>query len=133
MEQETMRLWNTPEIKKAYKELDNSKFRMEYEFRLKYLNDRVWELSESHEKGREEGVTKGHTKGHTKGLKEGVDLGKELVQKEKARLALSLSKTGWTKRRAPLKLGFIWKNLKTFYCGRGQILQTLRVLDQLTR
>ena len=115
MEQETMTLGNTPEIKKAYKELErlsiNPKFRMEYEFWLKYLNDCVWELSESHEEGREEGVTKG--------LKEGVDLGKELVQKEKARLALSLSNDGMDKKKIASLIGISLEELKNILLQDG--------------
>ena len=120
MERETINRWNTPEIKKAYKELErlsiNPKFRMEYEFRLKFLNDRIWELSESHDKGREEGLEEGLTKGleegRTKGLEEGMNLGKELARKEeKANLALLLLNDGMDKKRIASLIGISMEEL----------------------
>ena len=105
MERETISRWNTPEIQKAYKELEklsiNPEFRMEYEFRLKYLNDRIWELSESHDEGIE------------KGLEKGVDLGKELGrQEEKARFAISLLNEGMDKKKIASLVGLSMEELK---------------------
>ena len=70
---------------------------MEYEFRLKYLNDRVWELSESHDEG----------------LEKGVDLGKELGEKNaEARFALSLFNDGMDKKKIASLVGISMEELK---------------------
>ena len=110
MERETITRWNTPEIKQAYKELEkvrlNPKFRMEYFLRVKYLNDRVWELRESYD----EGYTKGFEEGYRKGLEE---LGKKLGEKSaKARFALLLLNDGMDKKKIASLVGISMEELK---------------------
>ena len=91
MEQSVFERWNTPEIKKAYKELQrmsmDPEFRDLYERQHKMLNDYFWGLESEYLRGTEEGLTKGLEEGLTKGLEEGLKQG----QKEKAiEIALNL-------------------------------------------
>ena len=93
MEQKVINDWNTPEIQKAYKELErlslDPEFRLEYEYEYKRLTDLSWRYASAYKKGEDKEKA----------------LSKEREKKAQARIAASLLNEGMDKSKIALIIG----------------------------
>ena len=122
MEQKLINDWNSPEIQKAYKELErlslDPKFRAEYEYEYKRLTDRSWREASAFKKGqdKEKALSKEREKQTQADFAEREKQAQAdfEAQKKKAqiRIATSLANEGIEQKKITLIMGISMEELQ---------------------
>jgi predicted transposase/invertase (TIGR01784 family) len=96
MEKRTLKAWETPELVKAFEELEelgrDPEMKYIYEARHKYLTTELQLRADKYEEGLEQGLREGRAKGIEQGLREGreqgLEQGREQARQEMAKSML---------------------------------------------